>query len=176
MTAPPLLPAIASPREIYARRIADRYDQERRLTRNYSMLSGWRRLLLCILVVLIILVEKEGPLAKLLFGGIPALLLALLIKRRVRIAAMLWTFQWSGRLYEQRLACLEERWVGTGNAGTHHLEPDHPAASDLDLFGVGSLFERLAIPCTRAGENTLAGWLLTPGSAAEVRSRQAAVV
>ena len=140
------------------------------------MLSGWRRLLLCILMVLLILVDKEGPLAKLLFGGIPALLLAYLIKRRIRIAAMLWTSQWRGRFYEQRLACLEERWVGTGKAGMHYLEPNHPAVTDLDLFGVGSLFERLATPCTRTGENTLASWLLTPGSAAEVQSRQAAVV
>ena len=56
-----------------------------------------------------------------------------------------------------------------------YLEPDHPAAADLDLFGVGGLFERLATPCTRAGEDTLAGWLLAPAGAAEVRDRQAAV-
>jgi hypothetical protein len=140
------------------------------------MLSGGRRLLLCILVVLIILVEKEGLLAKLLIGGVPAFLLAYLIKRRILIAARLTTSRWLGCFYEQRLAYLEECWVGTGKAGTEFLQPDHPAATDLDLFGVGSLFERLATPCTRAGENTLAGWLLTPGSAAEVRSRQAAVV
>jgi hypothetical protein len=144
--------------------------------RSYAVLSGWRRFLLCILVVLIILVEKEGPLAKLLFAGVPVLLLAYLIGRRVQIAAMLWTSRWLGRFYEQRVACLEERWVGTGKPGMSYLETGHPAATDLDLFGTGSLFERLATPCTRAGENTLAGWLLKPGRAADVRARQAAVV
>ena len=160
MTTPPILPAPASPREVYARRVAGLYDQQRRLKRTYRLLSGWRRFLLCILVVLIILVEKEGLLAKFLFGGIPALLLAFLINRRVRIATLLWTSQWLGRFYERRLACVDERWVGTGKTGTHYLEADHPAATDLDLFGVGSLFERLATPCTRAGDNTLAGGIL----------------
>jgi hypothetical protein len=176
MTTPPILPATASPKEIYDRRLADQYDQERRLTRRYGILSGWRRLLLCILVVLFILVEKEAALTKLLFVGIPSLLLVYLIKRRVRIAGILWTLRWMGRFYQQRLACLEGHWAGTGNAGTKYLEPDHPAAADLDLFGVSSLFERLATPCTRTGEKTLAAWLLMPGSAAEVRSRQAAVL
>jgi hypothetical protein len=30
-------------------------------------------------------------------------------------------------------------------------------------------------PCTRAGQDTLAGWLLAPAGAAEVRDRQAAI-
>jgi hypothetical protein len=144
--------------------------------RRYTVLSGWRRFLLSILVVLLILVEKEGPLAKLLIAGVPALLLAYLIKRRAQITDILWTSRWLGRFYERRVACLEERWVGTGKPGLSYLKLDHPAATDLDLFGPGSLFERLATPGTRAGENTLAGWLLTPGRAAEVRARQAAVV
>src|SRR5262249_44458152 len=95
--------------------------------------------------------------------------------RRVRIARVIWETQWLARHYEQRLACVEERWAGTGNPGTRYLEPDHPAAADLDLFGTGSLFERLVTPCTRAGEDTLAGWLLAPAAAAEVCARQVAV-
>src|SRR5262249_36923905 len=83
--------------------------------------------------------------------------------------------RWFAGLYEHRLACVEERWVGTGHPGTRYLEPDHPAAADLDLFGAGSLFERIVTPCTRAGEDTLAAWLLVPAGPAEVRSRQAAV-
>lgn len=176
MNIPPLPAATANPGEAYARRIAVLSNQQLRLTRNHSILSGWRRFFLCLLVVLIILVEKEGLMAKLLFGGGPALLLVYLITRRVRIATALWTSRWLGRFYEQRRVCLEERWVGTGKAGRRYLEPDHPAATDLDLFGAGSLFERLATPCTRTGDDTLATWLLTPGSAEEVRSRQSAVV
>src|SRR5262249_58307537 len=100
--------------------------------------------LLGALVVLAILVEREGLLAKLVLLGTPALLLEYLIQRRARVARSLWEAQWLAGLYEQRLACVEECWAGTGEPGTRYLEPDHPAAADLDLFGVGSLFERVA--------------------------------
>jgi hypothetical protein len=168
-------PATASPGEVYAGRLAARHDEQRRLARRYGLLSGWRRLLLGALVVLLILVEREGLLAKLVLIGAPALLLAYLIRRRACIARSMRETQWLAGFYEQRLACVEERWAGTGEPGTRYLEPDHPAAGDLDLFGVGGLFERVATPCTRAGEDTLAGWLLAPAGAAEVRDRQAAV-
>jgi hypothetical protein len=160
---------------VYAGRLAARHGECHRLARRYGLLSSWRRLLLGALVFLVILTEREGLLAKLILVGVPALLLESLIKRRARVARSTWEKKWLAELYEQRLACIEERWAGTGKPGTRYLEPDHPAAADLDLFGVGSLFERVATPCTRAGEDTLAGWLLAPAGAAEVRDRQTAV-
>jgi hypothetical protein len=175
VTTPPEPPATAGPAEVYAGRLAARYEEQRRLARRYSLLSGWRRLLLGVLVILLILVERESLLAKLVLAGAPALLLAHLILRRARVARLMRESQWLAGFYEQRLACVEERWVGTGEPGARHLEADHPAGADLDLFGAGGLFERLAAPCTRAGEDALAGWLLAPASAAEVRDRQAAV-
>jgi hypothetical protein len=58
------------------------------------------------------------------------------------------------------------------------MQPDHPYAADLDLFGEGSLFELLCSARTRAGEQTLARWLCTPpasGGANEIRARQEAI-
>ncbi len=77
--------------------------------------------------------------------------------------------------YERGLARLDDSWPGTGNAGEHYLQPDHPYARDLDLFGRGSLFELLCTASTPAGEQTLASWLLAPAPAEEVLARQAAV-
>ena len=48
--------------------------------------------------------------------------------------------------------------------GLSYLNVDHPYAADLDLFGAGSLFERLCTARTRSGEDTLAAWLLAPAS------------
>jgi hypothetical protein len=175
MTISTAAAAIASPGKVYAERLAARRDEQQRLGRRYSRLSGWRRLLLGGLVILIILVEKEGTLAKLIVIGCPALILTNLIIRRVRVARLMEADQWLVNHYNHRLACVEERWAGTGKPGTRYLVPDHPAAADLDLFGAGSLFERLVTPCTRAGEDTLAGWLLVPASAAEIRDRQTAL-
>ena len=70
-------------------------------------------------------------------------------------------------------------WATAGRVrvtrGEHYLQPDHPYARDLDLFGRGSLFELLCTASTPAGEQTLANWLLAPAPAAEVLARQAAV-
>ncbi len=77
--------------------------------------------------------------------------------------------------HEAGLARLDERWAGTGDGGERYASDDHPYARDLDLFGKGSLFELLCTARTRPGADTLARWLLEPGSAAEVRSRQRAV-
>jgi len=77
--------------------------------------------------------------------------------------------------YEHGVARLTERWSGTGEGGERFRDESHPYAEDLDLFGRGSLFELLCTARTRAGEDTLAGWLLSPASPDEVRERQVAV-
>lgn len=77
--------------------------------------------------------------------------------------------------YRRGLDRLEHRAAGTGATGERYRDPHHLYAEDLDLFGPGSLFERLCQARTRAGEDTLAAWLLQPAPAAEVRRRQEAV-
>src|SRR5262249_17659304 len=78
--------------------------------------------------------------------------------------------------YEKGLARLDGDWAGKGEAGTRFLTEDHPYAVDLDIFGGGSLFERLSTARTRAGEDLLAKWLVGPAAVDEVRSRQVAVL
>jgi hypothetical protein len=81
----------------------------------------------------------------------------------------------AARYYERGLERLADRWAGHGEPGDRHLDPDHPYAADLDVFGPGSLFERLSTARTRRGEDRLAAWLLAPADAGEVRARQEAV-
>ena len=78
-------------------------------------------------------------------------------------------------LYDQGLARLDDRWAGTGATGERFIEPSHPYAEDLDLFGHGSLFELVSRARTRVGEETLASWLLAPAAPEVVRARQDAV-
>jgi hypothetical protein len=77
--------------------------------------------------------------------------------------------------YERGIARLQDRWAGTGDTGDRFLDPAHPYARDLDIFGKGSLFEFLCTVRTRAGEQTLARWLLHAALPEEIRSRQAAI-
>ena len=77
--------------------------------------------------------------------------------------------------YERGLARLDDRWSGTGVSGAAYADEHHLYAADLDLFGPGSLFERLCTARTRVGRDTLARWLKAPGTPAELGPRQAAV-
>ncbi|MAG30057.1 MAG: DNA mismatch repair protein MutS [Deltaproteobacteria bacterium] len=79
------------------------------------------------------------------------------------------------RFYEDGLARLEDRWAGRGDGGDRYLEPTHPYAADLDVFGPGSLFELLATTRTAPGSDRLASWLRNPAEPESIRRRQAAV-
>src|SRR5690606_7518623 len=52
---------------------------------------------------------------------------------------------------------------------------NHPYAVDIDLFGPGSLFQRLDVTHTRLGEATLANWLAAPAGRETILARQQAV-
>jgi hypothetical protein len=77
--------------------------------------------------------------------------------------------------YEKGLARVEDRWAEFGETGARFDDPHHAYASDLDLFGKGSLFQLLSTARTRMGEDTLAQWLLSPATAEQIRQRHAAV-
>ena len=74
--------------------------------------------------------------------------------------------------YERGVARLEDRWAGTAEGGDRFKDDTHPYSRDLDLFGKGSIFELLCTFRTRAGEATLARWLLEPATPDEIRARQ----
>jgi hypothetical protein len=78
-------------------------------------------------------------------------------------------------LYEEGLDRLDDRWTGKGETGERFLKSTHLYAEDLDLFGQGSLFQLLSTARTRAGEDTLAQWLMAPAAPEVVRRRQSAV-
>jgi hypothetical protein len=78
---------------------------------------------------------------------------------------------------DRGLARIDRRWddlpEATPPAGIDIGE--HPYAVDLDVFGRASLFQWLGPAATSFGSPTLAGWLLTPADADEIRARQAAI-
>ena len=77
--------------------------------------------------------------------------------------------------YERGLDRLAGRWGGIGATGERYRDATHPYADDLDLFGAGSVFQRLWCGATRLGEDRIAAWLLHPAGVEVVRSRQEAV-
>jgi hypothetical protein len=77
--------------------------------------------------------------------------------------------------YQKGLARIEDRWAGTGQTGDRFNNPHHVYAGDLDLFGHGGLFELLSTARTRIGEETLAGWLLSPAAVDQIGERHTAI-
>jgi hypothetical protein len=79
--------------------------------------------------------------------------------------------------YERALARLDHHWTGAGEKGERFLEDHHRHlyASDLALFGRGSMFELLCHARTPMGQEVLAEWLLKPATTDTIRARQDAV-
>src|SRR3569623_1556656 len=79
-------------------------------------------------------------------------------------------------LYQRALARLDGNWADPrAENGARFLDPKHPYAADLDLFGPQSLFHLLCTARTSGGEAMLAAWLGAPAAPPEVRARQEAV-
>src|SRR5215831_1547634 len=58
--------------------------------------------------------------------------------------------------FSKCLARLAGEWQGRGESGDRYLDPEHPYAQDLDVFGKAGLFEFLCTARTLLGQDTLA--------------------
>ena len=67
------------------------------------------------------------------------------------------------------------KWQTLAKAGTAFAPESHAYASDLDLFGNASLYQRISVAHTRYGQTTLVDWLSQPADETEIRLRQVAV-
>jgi hypothetical protein len=130
-------------------------------------------LLGAVIVVSLIWMLRRPVVALVLVAALVALLIAVVLHERVlkrmRQYARLALF------HERGLSRLCGTWACQGESGERFLDPAHPYARDLDLFGKASLFELLCTARTRAGEETLANWLQAPAGVEEIRARQLAV-
>jgi hypothetical protein len=106
---------------------------------------------------------------------VPLAVFGALVIVHARVAERLERSKRAIQFYERGLARLEDRWMGAGEPGERFRDPTHVYGEDLDLFGKGSLFELLSTARTRAGEDTLARWLLAPASPDQVAARHQAV-
>jgi hypothetical protein len=150
-------------RAVYARRLRSHRADAERQARHYLNLGRGRGVAVGLIVFLIVLTEKEVTTAPKALILLPAVAAIVLIVRWNHAARQRQRAACAAGYYADRIACLEDRWAGRGDAGARYLLRDHPSALDLDLFGVGSLFELLCTARTGPGRDKLASWLLAPG-------------
>jgi hypothetical protein len=167
-------PAVETPGDEYRRRLDARRAVLDRLVRVERAIADARLIIFVLGAVVAWLVFVAARLsAAWLVVPLVAFAALVVVHERVRRAAHRATR--AVTFYDKALARVEDRWMGAGETGERFLDPEHPYAADLDLFGKGSLFERLCTARTRAGEETLARWLLRPAGVDEVHERHAAV-
>jgi hypothetical protein len=79
------------------------------------------------------------------------------------------------RVNEDAEARSTDAWRDLPNDGERFKNPLHPYAGDLDLFGRGSLFQRLCVAQTLFGQQRLAAFLMNRASPGDIAERQEAV-
>lgn len=173
MSSPTALPA--DPQSAYTDRLARATARSRQLERW----EAWLRLthVLCALTAVLPLLGglTFRHAGFVVVQGLAVLAFIGLVYGRLRLRSAARRCAHRVEFYQRGLARLDGRWPGTGNQGLALAPVDHPYAADLDLFGWGSLFERLSAAQTRAGAQTLADWLLQPADSAEIQARQTVI-
>jgi MutS domain V len=165
--------AAESPAAIYRRCLAENHQHLAREQRRHVLLGSAKVADFLLGIVLAVFILRAPSLYLLLLIPV-AIFVALLIVHE-RVLRRLEKRQRLADFYARGLARLDDQWAGTGERGDPFLSPAHPYARDLDIFGAGGLFELLCTARTRAGEATLADWLLKPAAPDTVLARQAAV-
>jgi hypothetical protein len=138
-------------------------------------LLGYSRLFVGLVGLLVLLLAFGAHLISGWWLLLPILVYSVLLYFHERVTRAWHRSLRAVAFYENGLARLRDDWKGRGQSGTRFQDETHPYASDLDLFGMGSLFELLCTARTRTGEDKLASWLLHAATAEEIRARQAAV-
>src|SRR5436190_636474 len=162
-----------APADEYRARLSARRDTHARLSRVDERFS-YARLFTFGVGVLLLAGGWRGWLAA-WWTALPVAAFVLLVIRHDTIVRARDAAARAIAFYERGLARIEDRWSGGGETGERFRNAAHLYAGDLDLFGPASLFELLSIARTRAGEDTLASWLLAAAEPTDIASRQEAI-
>src|SRR5258705_9607665 len=161
-----------APADQYRARLSARRDAYSRLSRIDGQLGYARLATFAVAAVLIVAAWRDWLPSWTI--ALPVLAFIVLVVKHDAVVRARDAAARAIAFYERGLARIEDRWAGGGETGDRFRDANHLYAADLDLFGPASLFELLSIARTRAGEDTLAGWLLTAASPDEIGSRQQA--
>src|SRR3984957_2014196 len=172
MDGSPATPNRQSPHEVYSDCL-QQLNRAKTHEEQREKLYGFAKLIVAAITLISAFWLLRRPvLVEFLFVPVAVFVLLAVVHEKLLHSIRLRTR--SIEFYDRGIARLENRWAGKGETGERFLDPQHPYSRDLDLFGKASLFELLCTARTRAGEETLAQWLLAPASIEEILRRQAA--
>src|SRR5579872_4953278 len=161
------------PRLVYSQLLEERRADIASRERRHRML-GYGKLAAAASGVLLVWMGLSHAIS-IVWVLLPAVILLALSVLHEHVLRLMERLRRAVRYFEKALARLDGKWAGIGETGDRYVDPAHPYAQDLDLFGNGSLFELLCTARTHIGEDTLARWLLAPADPDTVRERHEAV-
>jgi len=150
-------------------------SEEARLERESSRLSAAR--LITFLVALGLMVSGISAGRAALWGTgivVTALFLVAVIAQR-RVVAKTDGARTRKAIHERHLRRMRGDLEGLPD-GKGLIPDGHAYASDIDVIGPGSLFQRIDVTHTVHGAQTLASWLAAPSQPDAIRARQVAVL
>ena len=146
-------------KEWYRNRIASGEAELRAIKEKITRISWLRVLAFLLLIGAVVYLRKEENWMIVLGAG-------------VFFLPFLWLMKVHNRLFnrkewlEMQLDINRKEWQGLENdysgfdGGKEFIDPEHPYAFDIDLFGEKSLFQAINRTCTSIGKRTLAAWLM----------------
>src|SRR5579872_2619622 len=161
------------PRLVYSQLLEERRADIASRERRHRML-GYGKLAAAASGVLLVWMGLSHT-ASIVWVLLPAVILLALSVLHEHVLRLMERLRRAVRYFEKALARLDGKWAGIGETGDRYVDPAHPYAQDLDLFGRGSLFELLCTARTHVGEDTLARWLLSPATPEVVHQRHEAL-
>jgi len=162
-----------SPLDEYAQRLAARRQVVAARERAHVRL-GNAKVATFLFVLVYWAVTVQGDPSGVIIGAAVGAFIALAIWHELVMRALA-RAQAAVAFYTDGIARIEDRWSGTGQVSDRFRSAEHPYADDLDVFGVGSLYELISGARTPIGEERLAAWLSAAAAPAEIRERQSRV-
>jgi hypothetical protein len=165
--------ASANPLEFYNRRAAELRDDFTGTKKSIDVI----RITLVVLALITCLAAYQSFIAHNLSSWAIAVVVPFSIyfaERAARFKRKLLSLSSLLDYYEKGIARLIRNWKPL-DEGNSFRDAAHFYASDLDLFGTGSLFQMLCSARTQTGRETLASWMKAPANREEALARRAAI-
>jgi hypothetical protein len=152
-----------------------RFEADELVFEKQSARFSAARLITFLLAVSLIAAGVSGGESELWIGGIAvtALFVAAVVAQR-RVVAQMDGARTRKQIHERHLRRMRGDLEGLPD-GKGLIPDGHAYASDIDVIGPGSLFQRIDVTHTVHGAQTLAGWLAAPSTPELIRARQVAV-
>ena len=164
---------LPTPLDFYSRRASEVQLSAEETDKRCGLLQAGSLLLLVFAGVLLYeaLIPKKLPIWSCI---LPVATLAITANQAQRYRRKVLKLLSVSEYYDKGIARLNRDWNSLDD-GKDFIDPEHIYATDLDLFGRGSLFQLLCSARTHVGRETLENWMKAAASQDEVLGRREAI-